>query len=326
MILAYAVRLVCLCFASFFLLNAAIGLLVRLFSSSAVRFAERRTPGAAARFLFVLRLSPFSLAALFVLGLCVPSYLWLEPARTTERVGLLCVVFGFLGGSVCLVSLLRAVRAVIVSIRHSRSSASTGRHASLPAELPRIVVVQRDAPLLALAGLFRPKLFVSPLVLRELNAEQLEVAFSHEWAHSAARDNVKRLLFLLAPDILPFVRPLRALEKGWSKFAEWAADDTAAAGSPLRAVSLAGALVRVARLGASPCLPYLSTSLLADDRDLSARVERLLRPAPVRPLRRSQREPLLARAVFVFAGCLGALLLSPLILPSVHELLERFLH
>ncbi|MGH9743439.1 MAG: hypothetical protein ACRD51_13925, partial [Candidatus Acidiferrum sp.] len=89
MTLPYLLRLLCLCFASFFVLNAVAGVLVRVFSKFAIRGAESKTPRAAARFLLALRLLPFSLAAVFVLGLCVPSYLWLEPAGTSERVGLL---------------------------------------------------------------------------------------------------------------------------------------------------------------------------------------------------------------------------------------------
>ncbi|HJX96969.1 MAG TPA: hypothetical protein VJ324_15190, partial [Candidatus Acidoferrum sp.] len=82
MILPYLLRLSCLCFASFFVLNAAAGLIVRISSRSAIRFAESRTPGTAARFLIALRMLPFALATLFVVGLCVPSYLWLEPSAT----------------------------------------------------------------------------------------------------------------------------------------------------------------------------------------------------------------------------------------------------
>jgi hypothetical protein len=51
MILPYLLRLLCLCFASFFVLNAAAGLLLTLSSNPAIRVAESRKPSAAARFL-----------------------------------------------------------------------------------------------------------------------------------------------------------------------------------------------------------------------------------------------------------------------------------
>lgn len=326
MILPYFLRLLCLCFASFFVLNGIAGLFVRISSRSAIRFAESRASGTAARFLFLLRILPFLLATLFVLGLCVPSYLWLEPAATAERVGVVCVALGFLGAAIWLISIVRTALSLIASLRHILLCRSAGQETLIAWKFSRVLLVEVETPLLAMSGLLRPRLLISDSVLRNLSAEELDAALSHELAHSASRDNAKRFLLLLAPDIFPFVRPLRSLERSWSKFAEWAADDQATSGDPRRAVSLAAALVRVARMGSSPPLPYLSTSLLACDRDLSARVERLLE---AKPIARSTPEPArhrLRTLGFLVAAALGALFLTPYVLPSVHELLELLVH
>jgi beta-lactamase regulating signal transducer with metallopeptidase domain len=163
-------------------------------------------------------------------------------------------------------------------------------------------------------------------VLHALSSEELDTALAHEQAHRRSRDNAKRFLLLFAPDIFPFVRPLRTLERRWSKFAEWAADDQAAAGDANRAVSLAAALVQVARMGSGPRLPFLSTSLLACDRDLSARVNRLLQTSPIAPAR-CKPAPARLRTISLLLGAgVAALLLAPSALPLVHELLELFLH
>ena len=325
MILPYALRLVCLCFASFFVLNAAAGLLVLISSKSAIRFAESRTSTAAANFLLALRMLPFALSALFLLALCVPSYLLLEPTVGAERVGGVCALFGLLGVAIWLHSIARAVFSLFASLRHNRLCRLAGQEARLPGA-PSTVVLESEAPLLAMSGLLRSRLLISRGVLRTLSAEELDAALSHEHAHRTSRDNVKRLLLLLAPDIFPFVRPLRTLEHSWAKFTEWAADDQATAGDSSRAVSLAAALVQVARMGSGPRLPFLSTSLLARDRDLSARVNRLLQAAPITPALPSKTRPLLRAASFLFAGCLAALLFAPPTLSLVHELLERLLH
>jgi beta-lactamase regulating signal transducer with metallopeptidase domain len=163
-------------------------------------------------------------------------------------------------------------------------------------------------------------------VLRNLSAEELDAALSHEMAHRTSRDNAKRFLLLLAPDIFPFVRLFQSLDRSWSRFAEWAADDQATSGDPRRALSLAAALVRVARMGSSPTLPYLSTSLLACDRDLSARVDRLLHAMPIPHAASKPAHHRLRTAGFLLAGCLVGLLLVPSALSSVHELLELLLH
>jgi beta-lactamase regulating signal transducer with metallopeptidase domain len=325
MILPYLLRLLCLCFASFFVLNFAAGLLVCISSKSAIRFAASRTPMRAARLLVGLRLLPFALAVLFVLGLCVPSYLWLEPTATSERVGLMCGLLGLFGAATWLNSLARTAQSLFVSLHHNRLCRFAGQEARLPGESSPVVLVENEAPLLAMAGLFRPRLLISRSVLQNLSAAELGAALAHEHAHRTSRDNLKRLLIQLAPDILPFLHPLRTLERTWSQFAEWAADDQATEGDSGRAVSLAAALVQVARIGRGPRLPFLSTSLLASDRDLSARVDRLLETLPVIATPTAQTPPALRTAGVLLVGCMAALLATPATLAVVHELLELLL-
>ena len=74
------------------------------------------------------------------------------------------------------------------------------------------------------------RLVVSQSVMDTLSREEKEAALRHETAHRDSRDNLKKLLFLLSPDILPFASGLKSLERGWSKFTEWAADDKAVSG------------------------------------------------------------------------------------------------
>jgi beta-lactamase regulating signal transducer with metallopeptidase domain len=318
--------LLCLCLASFFVLNVAAGLLVCISSKSAIRFAESRTPKRAARLLVGLRLLPFALAVLFVLGLCVPSYLWLEPTATSERVGLMGGLLGLLGAATWLNALARTAQSLFASLRHNRLCRFAGQEARLPGESSPVVLVENEAPLLAMSGLFRPRLLISRSVLQNLSAAELGAALAHEHAHRTSRDNLKRLLIQLAPDILPFLHPLRTLERTWSQFAEWAADDQATEGDSGRAVALAAALVQVARMGRGPRLPFFSTSLLASDRDLSARVDRLLEKLPVMATPTAETPPALRTAGVLLVGCMAALLATPATLAAVHELLELLLH
>ncbi|HKW57595.1 MAG TPA: M56 family metallopeptidase [Candidatus Acidoferrum sp.] len=326
MILPYLVRLLCLCFACLFLVNAVCTALLRPLAMPVMRFAERKPASTAARLLFLCRLLPFAFAILFVLGLCVPSYLWLEPSATSERVGIPCALLALLGCATWLFSLARSVRALANACARNAQWNSTVCENLRSRTSGSLLVLEENSPILALSGLFRPHLVVSRSVLKSLSADELDAALSHEQAHFAARDNFKRLLFLLTPEPLPLVRPLRPLEERWSKLAEWAADDHAVRGDSVRALSLASALVQVARLGAAPDLPALSTSLLACDRDLSSRVARLL-AAGTAPADRGSRAPLLLRPLYgwLAAGLAFALLL-PALLPPIHRLLERFLH
>jgi len=151
---------------------------------------------------------------------------------------------------------------------------------------------------------------VSRAIRRTLSDEQLDAALRHEQAHRRAFDNFKRLLLAGTPRMPGFA----ALERGWSRMSEWAADDEAVSGSARRALCLADALVRVARLGAVP----VEISFLGDGRDLARRVDRLLHPQTYRRPRRS---------AFVLAG--GAALVIFLAagvavhpLETAHEVME----
>lgn len=326
MILPYVWRLLCLCFASFFVLSAACSVLVRFLSKPAVRFAESTPAAGAARLLFLLRLLPCAVAVVFVLGLCVPSYLWLEPSTTSERVGPICIISGILGVICWLLSVVRAARAMLYARSCDKQWNSAARASGGNGERPSLLIVDSGPPILAVSGLVRRRFIISRNVVDSLSEEELESALSHERAHLTYNDNLKRLVLLLIPDIFPFFRTLRVLEENWSRFTEWAADDFAAQGDSVRAVSLASALVRVARLGVSPRLPPLSTSLLACNRDLSVRVDRLLRigkgDAGVNPrVWKVVRQP-----SYVLGAGLGFGLLCVAILSPVHQLLEHFLH
>jgi Zn-dependent protease with chaperone function len=322
MILPYFSRLLCLCFACFFLTNAALGLAARVCSRVSTCLTARMKASTAAHLLLALRLLPGALAVFVVAGLCIPSYLWLEPDGTRERVGIICTVLGLLGVTTWTSTLGRVGRALVDSMRFNRLCGQETREIYIAGKKFCASVVGTDAPLLAMAGMVRPRLIVSRGVLEALSLEELDAALRHENAHRLSGDNCKRFLVLLAPDILPFLRGFGALEQTWAKLAEWAADDEATGGDKQRALSLAGALVRVARMGAGPRLSFLHTSLVAGDEDFSARVQRLLRPEL---LARHARWPIWSLGGLFLAACLAGLLVWPATLFSFHQLLEVFL-
>jgi Zn-dependent protease with chaperone function len=325
MTVPYSLRLVYLCLATFFLVHLAAGLVVSLLASAAVRLAGRTEPRRAARLLLALRLLPVSLAVFVVASLCVPSYLWLEPDAAVERMGWGFLTAAALGAAVWSISLARGVRAAVRSRRYLRHCRSIGVEARLPGDPSSVWVVDGAATPLALGGFIRPRLVVSRPVLNALSRRQLAAALRHERAHGAARDNLKRLLILLAPGVLPFFHGFESLERGWVRFTEWAADDWAVAGNPRHSLSLAAALVRVARMSTLQIPPPLTTSLLGDGLGLSARVDRLLRTAPpAEPLGRAF-PACLAFASLAVACALAATMLQPSTLYTFHLLLEHLI-
>ena len=323
MMAPYLLRLLCLCLAAFFVIHTAVGVLVALVTAPALRAAHRMRARRAAGFLLALRLLPSALALLLVAGLGVPSYLLLEQEAATEEIGSLCLIAASLAVFLWSASLTRSLRAVALSVRHTREWERMGWGCSLPGARQPVWIVDAPAPLLALAGVFRTRLVMSRRAAAALSTGQLCAALLHEEAHRDSRDNLKRLLLLISPSLLPGWNGFHALERGWSRFSEWAADDEAVAGNPQLSLALAAALVRIARMGGTPAPAPLSASFLADGSDLLARVDRLLRPAIAIPAPRPA--PAIAATVILAAAFL-AVSLHPATLQSAHRLMEYLIH
>lgn len=325
MILPYIYRLVCLCFASFFLIYTAWSVATWTVAPFAIRLGESMKPRFAARLLLTVRLLPAAFAAFVVAALCVPSYLWLEPNANAERVGIACCVAALLGATMWAVSLLRVSRAIFVSARYRRQYLRRERVTRASMHQAPVVVVESERPLLALAGIIRPRIVVSRAVVQTLSPDQFDAALEHERAHRSSRDNLKRFLLLLAPGFFPFARAFTVLDRSWARFTEWAADDCAADGDLQRSLSLAEALVRVARLGAAQPMSVFFSSLIEDGRDLSIRVDRLLGREPLPENPRRGRRALLTGISVLIVGILVAAMMRPATLYSVHRLLEQLI-
>jgi len=288
-------------------LHAVFALAASAVTPLAIGRAERMRAQAGARLLLVLRLLPAGLAAAVVAAVCAPSYLWLEPGASKEEVGLVFLAVALAGGGLWVAGLARAMRAAVRSTRWLR-------------DCPRLI--ESEAPVLMLAGVLRPRLVVSRGVVGALAPEQLAVALRHEWAHRIAHDNLKRLLFLALPDVLPGVHGLKSIDRAWARLAEWAADDRAVGADSQRSLSLAAALVRVARMGMpAQHAAALATSLMADGHDLEVRVDRLLHPASPSEASRAW--------LACSAGCglaFTAAAMHPATLRAAHSLMELLVH
>src|SRR5882724_3164182 len=186
MILPYFLRLVCLSLACFFLIHLVLGLGVSALAPVALERVKRLKPGTAAGLLLAARLFPSVAAVLVVAGICVPSYLWLEPDAAMEQVGLVCLAAALVSGLNWTASMWRGLRAMVLSRRYCHRAGAETRMAG---ETLPVVWLEEAGGLIALAGIFRPRLVVSREVARELSADQLAVALLHERAHWSSRDN-----------------------------------------------------------------------------------------------------------------------------------------
>ncbi|MGA3015857.1 MAG: M56 family metallopeptidase [Bryobacteraceae bacterium] len=311
--------------SSFFLVHLALAAALSLLAPAAIRLSERFRPQLAARLLLLLRLAPAGLSLLMVAGILAPSYLWLEPHAAIEPIGWVCLAAAALGVAVWSLSITRALRAVGRSLRHLRHCQRTARKTYVRGETAPVWLMEDPAPLVMLAGVLRSRLVISRRVVSALSAEQLAAVLRHERAHSHSRDNLKRLLVLLAPGIPPLFRGFSHLEQAWARVTEWAADDFAVAGDSHRSLALAAALVRVARLGAAPAPPVLVTSLMPNGVDLSARVDRLLHVVPTTAKPGRVAKLLSGGAGVLLGASVIALMAQPVTLHAAHECLEQLI-
>ena len=316
----YLARLACLSLACYFLVHTALAGAVWSVSRGAIRMAERLRPRDAARVLLALRLLPMLLAGLAVAGLCVPSFLWLEPAEAVEELGTGCLVAALLGGLLWIPALVRTAKAISQSRRYLRLCQEAARQDSLAGGFAAWVV-DAPEPVLALVGMVDPPVVVSRGLLEALTPEELAAALRHEEAHRRSRDNWKRLAFLAAPEVLPGLRAFGALEQAWARVTEWAADESSV-GNARERLDLAEALVKTVRMGwvRIPAGP-LATSLLAEPQELQVRIARLLETP--KAAGGPPRYWGVAGALTAAAG--ATLLLQPGTLYFVHSLLERLM-
>ena len=137
-----------------------------------MRVAEHMKPRSAARLLFALRIAPLALSLFVVLAFCIPSYLWLEPELNGERVGWACMLIASMGIAIWIPALVRVIGAMRGTARYVHRCERHGRKITMPGEASPALLLADKAPVLAVAGVFRPQLLISRRVMRGLSAEQ----------------------------------------------------------------------------------------------------------------------------------------------------------
>jgi Zn-dependent protease with chaperone function len=281
--LRYAVHGVTIALVWFGLINVAVAAIV----AAAAQDELRRETNHGAAFWLALRLLPSIGAIAFVIALFAPSYWRYEP-RAVEDLDVSLSIAAVAAALLIAVAAVRGWRAWRRSASRVRAWLRIARRIEIAAGIP-VYEVPIAAPMMALAGVVRPRLLVTTGVVDALTREELQAGIAHEIGHFRARDNLKRLAMRAAPDVLVSTRTAAAIEARWASAAEHDADRAGAADNETR-YALASALIKVAKLTplSTPIAEPIST--LVDGGDIASRVQRLLddRPpaASIRPLHR----------------------------------------
>jgi beta-lactamase regulating signal transducer with metallopeptidase domain len=291
-----------------------------LFRSVDARRA-RLPAAAAARWLFAVRALPAAGASALALGLVVPAFVLYEPPGTAETAGAVLIGFAALAAGLLVRGAVRAWRSYRASAALVAAWMASARRVQLEGVAIPAYRLESEFPLVAVAGLWRPRLLVAGSVLDTCTARELALVLAHEQAHVRARDNLRRLLLDAAPDLLSGTASGSAMLRSWHQAAEEAADERALAGaSRAAACDLAGALIKVARLAPAACPLPLPASAFFRGESLERRVRRLLAWSPPRSQDSSRLRQLAAAAS---AGALAAAALVLDLLVAVHKVTEQ---
>jgi Zn-dependent protease with chaperone function len=297
-------------FSAFALFSLAGSLISHLAARVVAGGPGRGGAASRARRLFALRMLPAFFALTASLGVALPIFLWFEERTTTESISVTLAAIAAAGVLLLARGFWRGASAWRSTARLVRDWQRRGRPVSGLAGSMPVLAIEEEFPLVAVAGLLRPRLFVAERVLRECTPSEVAAMVTHECAHVSAFDNVKRLLIRACPDMLGAPLPL---ERAWAAAAEEAADAAAARLSPSAPLDLAQALIRVARL-AAPRAPELASAFYLGG-SIDARVRLLVDPPADTGVRRWTR--------FILPG-VGALAAIAVVLaaPSLHAAME----
>ncbi|HEX5706283.1 MAG TPA: M48 family metalloprotease [Pyrinomonadaceae bacterium] len=294
----------------------------------------RRTLGwpspARANLVFALRTFPLLTASACVLTLLIPAYVIHEPRHTTEEIGPTLVALASLSAVGLALALFRGLSAWVAT---RRLVGDWMRHAE-PADLPDAGVpaylLRHSFPLIAVVGVFRPRLFVASQVIDALSRDELSAAIAHETGHLRAHDNLKRATLRVCRDVLSIFPSGRLLDRTWAQSAEMAADESAARSGGRAALDLAAALIKIARLvppDGRPAIPAGAYINGAGADGVEGRVRRLLQLAAAHSAESRGEDFTLRWLALSSASTLLAVVsvptLSPGTLRAIHEVIEH---
>ena len=267
-----------------------------------------------AAFLLHVRLLPI-VASLLWASLAMGSFFLFEPRRSDESIGLVLLGCAAFGGAL----IFSAVGRLAITVLRHRRIVRGWIAAATPITLPGITIpslmVKSAFPIVAVVGVFRPRLVIAQNVVDGCTPEELTAILDHECRHITRGDNLRRTVLLGLPDPISWFRVGRDIDVAWHDATEEVADEAPGydRGDAGR-VALASALIRVAKMvPAGLPIAEIPASALYRGEPLERRVRRLLDPIPPRP-----RAPRHYQWI-ALAGFIG---LSIVLLDPIHALLE----
>jgi len=276
-----------------------------------------------AQLLFSIRLFPSAFGAILTAGFALPSFLLLEPTRSVEAPEPYLLALASLAVMAIVAFAVRCTRLVSRSQKTLESWLKGARLLPLSLTIP-VYEIERPESLIAVIGIFRPKVFVGSAALASLGREEFEAAVAHELAHVRSQDNLKQLALKITRLPLAFAS-LAKMDVAWSAAAELSADKNALK-QGTSALALCSAIVKIGRLKTFPSesLAVAACHLIPPDGSSSAlalRIEHLQNALEAKAGPRALN-PHCGWPLTLLSGAILYLLVLPAALPVVHRWTE----
>ncbi len=310
----------------------AVNLLISPLATVLWQILDKPTQNWSARnrtqIIFSLRTFPLLFALIFTFAFLIPSYFLFEPHFPDETVSPKLAIPALIS----LIGILAAIFRVFGTWWRTRRLIKSWLKCSEPIQIEQLSLpvyrIRHQFPLIAVVGVFRPKLFIAEQVFESLDENELSAAIRHECGHLATHDNLKRILLRICRDLLVF--PMgKKLERAWAENSESAADEFAAQTNKITAINLAAALIKIVKIvppNTTPTMPVAGYLIESQNLDVTWRIRRLLKM--------SENTANIAQTStnfkFIYAAIFGLIAILTLfsatnynVLQAVHGLLEK---
>lgn len=319
---------ICVILVLFLSLNAVLTLATAVLWKFIDKHSLRWSAKKRARLAFTLSILPTGLSAIFIFFFFIPAFVVHEKHNPHEFIGtklllLSLLAFSCLAWAVChsFFSLLRT-RIQISKWAHEENLLDL-KSTSLPAYR-----IKHDYPIIAVAGFFRPKIFIDEKVFEILNEDELAAVIAHEQAHVESNDNWKRLALNFCKSLL--IYPFNGrIETAWENSMEAVADRRASNETLTRPLDLASALTKLARVMKENPQARLVASHISSDwqAPVASRVHRLVKLSNEFSVKEEQSVVGRSGLLVIALGLSVTFLLSVTqtdLLGVVHRLIEVF--
>lgn len=265
--------------ASLLIINLTVAGVVSITWRAMSGLIEGASLGTRESLIFGLRVLPIAIASVAVFAFIVPGYLLHERENSGEIVSNELALLGIVSLVSILIAIFNALRTGLATRRLTREWLRNSTEVEIPGIDTPIYRIEHEFPVMAVVGIWQPRIFVAGKVLTSLGESEIRAAISHEYGHLVGRDNLKTMILAFCGDlsILPLAQNL---DKAWAQNAEALADEFAATTSGRVALDLASALVKITRIvpaSSKALLPAGAYVISHQEIDVAERVRRLLK-------------------------------------------------